>query len=70
MDHAGPQSFAPANLLPDVQSQHVDLRVQTTEHPNEGFKLEGDATNTVRDFSSRGYISYFLGSWPRLPHPY
>ena len=71
MDNTGPQSIALAKFPPDLQSRHVDPRVQTTEHPKEEeYKSEEDATNMVRDFSSRGHVSYFLGSWPRLPHPY
>jgi len=68
MDNTGPQSIALAK--PDLQSRHVNPRVQATEHPKEEYKSEGDATSMVRDFSSRGHVSYFLRSWPRLPHSY
>ena len=70
MDDTSPQSIALAKLPPGLQSRHVIPRVQTTEHPKEEHRSEGDATKMVRDFSSRRHVSYFLGSWLRLPDPY
>jgi hypothetical protein len=60
MDNTGPRSIALAKLPPDLQSRHVDPRVQATDHPKEEYKSEGDATNMVRDFSSREHVSYFI----------
>ena len=60
VDDTGPQSIALAKSPPDLQTRHKDPGLQTPEHPEEEHKSEGDATNVVREFSSRGLISYFL----------